>query len=230
MNTITRKNYQDALITVSKGIRLSGYSRDTMSVINLCAQYVRQSVESIEQLTPGTWEVASMALVIARERNRPGERYAIDYEQGAIRLGLQKKFSDIQTGDVGYWGVPAKFGHTAIAIELDNKMYWLENISSEYRPKSKTLFPSVTDANGGKTIGKIMLTPVGDMAVPRTLINPTKNIRDQKEVTVIPVINTALLQDRTGATVIIIKNGAEQVVGTLEKATGVVNKLFIKVK
>lgn len=231
MNRVTRLDYSSRLLSVSKGIRLSGYSRDTLSVINLCAQFVRQTVESIEKITPGTWEVASMALVVARERDRPGNRYSIDYEQGAIRLGLQKKFQDIKTGDIGYWGVPAKYGHTAIAVEIDGKMFWLENIDKQFRPNSRTVYTSVTNENDFKVVGRIMLTPLNMLPVPRTLINPTKGIRDQQEITV-PIVapNTDLLKDRVGSRVFIIKNGAQQEVGTLDKATGVTDKVYLRLK
>jgi hypothetical protein len=230
MNRVTRNTYASALTTVTRGIRLKGYTKDTLSVVNLCAQFVRQTVESIEGLTPGTWEVAGLALDVARERKRPGDRYAVDYEEAGRRLGLSKSFKEITPGDIGYW-VYSIYGHTAICVELENKLYWLENTNAVTRAGGRRVFPSVTDKDGEKVPGKVWLTPLDVLGTPRTIITPSKNIQQQR-----PIAREArddgiaLLEHNIGDRVFIIKNDAQQEVGTLEKSTLINGKIYIKVK
>lgn len=218
-----RKEYEMKLKLVAAGKRLKSYSDDTINTVNLCAQFVRQTVEDCEEVTPNTWKVAAVALIVARERGR-SMRWAVDYEEAGRRLGLAKSFNAVKVGDVGYWEYD-KWGHTAIYAGdiLGNGVnYWLENTNAKNRKGGRRVF-GATNA--------VWLTPATTLGTPRTLIAPTASLVGDSPAATSTKLES-ILRENVGMELWIIKGGGSpQKIGTIEKASEIDDKkVFIKVK
>lgn len=215
----TRKDYQIKLRLLLNGKRFASHTNDTINVVNLCAQFVRQTVEDIEALPPNGWQVGGLAVRVASKRGR-SMRWSVDYEEAGRQLNLVKSIKDVQTGDVGYWEY-IEFGHTAIAVFIDNKLWWLENTNAKARKGGRRVF-------GAKTA--VWLTPADVLGPPRTLIAPTRELLQASSVNKTKI--EEIMKDLIGTEIYLIEDGGEpEYVGKLQKASEVDDKkVYIKTK